>query len=144
MCIKRYLHIKIIHSYPVVISFNSSSKLTIFYSPIPYKSRNFYPFSLVIIILSDRDKIIETEQRSKMNCRQQVHLYIMKCLQNNKHHMNNAFEEYCLANDIGSYIQIVLQLLKNEVQMPNASSLIRQRKNSPCGASTQSKNATVF
>lgn len=50
--------------------------------------------------------------------------------------MNNAFEEYCLANDIGSYIQIVLQLLKNEVQVPNASSFNGQRKNSPCGAST--------
>ena len=41
--------------------------------------------------------------------------------------MNNAFEEYCLANDIGSYIQIVLQLLKNEVQVPNASSFISER-----------------
>lgn len=68
-----------------------------------------------------------------MNGRQQVHLYIMKCLQNNKHHMNNVFEEYCQANDIESYIQIISQLLKNELPVPNASSFMRQ--NSPCGAS---------
>lgn len=49
--------------------------------------------------------------------------------------MNNAFEEYCLANDIESYIQIIPQLLKNELQVLNASSFIRQRENSPCGAS---------
>lgn len=56
-----------------------------------------------------------------MNGRQQVHLYIIKCLQNNKHHMNNAFVEYCLANDIELYIQIIPQLLKNELQVCNAS-----------------------
>lgn len=71
-----------------------------------------------------------------MNGRQQVHLYTMKCLQNNKHHMNNTFEEYCLANDIELYIQIVPQLLKNELQMPNSFRFIRQRENSPCSASS--------
>lgn len=62
-----------------------------------------------------------------MNGRQQVHLYIMKCLQNNKHRINNAFEEYWLANDIESYIQIIPQLLKNELQVSNASSFSRER-----------------
>lgn len=47
--------------------------------------------------------------------------------------MNNVFKEYFVANDIKSYIQIIPQLLKNELQVSNASSFIRQ--NSPCGAS---------
>lgn len=41
--------------------------------------------------------------------------------------MNNAFEEYCLANDIESYIQITPQLLKNELQVPDASSFIKEK-----------------
>lgn len=62
-----------------------------------------------------------------MNGRQQVHLYIVKCLQNNKHHINNALEEYCLANGIESYIQITPQLLKNELKVPNTSNFIREK-----------------
>lgn len=77
-----------------------------------------------------------------MNGRQQVHLYIMKCLQNNKHHMNNAFEDYCLANDIESYIQITPQLLKNELQVPNTSSFIRQKIHHVGGTCRQNKRAT--
>lgn len=42
--------------------------------------------------------------------------------------MNNAFEEYCLANDIESYIQIIPQLLKNELQVPNVSTIITHRE----------------
>lgn len=63
-----------------------------------------------------------------MNGRQQVHLYIMKCSQNNKHCMNNAYEEYCLANNIKCHIsKSSLNYSKLKTTVSNAFSFVRHR-----------------